>query len=280
MSDKRNISKPVPGRPRRPSPPPSGDRAREPPTPNLLAHSLPSTATLNALPRLAGSEPTTPMTERAPFGLTLTWGRVEIEEQQRNGPTSTSSHHPMSPDQQSGGPAPAPERSELQGQCRTMPASKEPPATLDIANDACEVAELREVPIEVTYYKDRDVPDDLPYFFYGELARPEKLKEVLGLREVPALKKARVAPYQFIQVRGRQVLVDARGEGFKEPKPVVAGYIYEPKSEWEVEKLTEYHIGLYEGKFGIDQEVPMEVEDEGEVRRIEGNVPVYCQRDD
>lgn len=40
-------------RPRRPSPPPKGARAREPPSPGLVARSLPSTATLNALPMLS-----------------------------------------------------------------------------------------------------------------------------------------------------------------------------------------------------------------------------------
>lgn len=42
-----------PFRPRRPSPPPKGSRAREPPSPDLFARSLPSSATLNALPMLS-----------------------------------------------------------------------------------------------------------------------------------------------------------------------------------------------------------------------------------
>jgi hypothetical protein len=40
-------------RPRRPSPPPSGARVREPQSPDLLARTLPSTATLNALATLS-----------------------------------------------------------------------------------------------------------------------------------------------------------------------------------------------------------------------------------
>ncbi|KAF2712192.1 hypothetical protein K504DRAFT_452419 [Pleomassaria siparia CBS 279.74] len=40
-------------RPRRPSPPPLSGRSREPPSPGLVARSLPSTATLNALPMLS-----------------------------------------------------------------------------------------------------------------------------------------------------------------------------------------------------------------------------------
>ena len=88
-------------------------------------------------------------------------------------------------------------------------------------------------------YRDPFAPQTGPYFFYGTLADPKFLSEVLGLKETPTFRPAMVVGYECKFWGNYPALVDGpRGAE-------VRGVAYDVSSEEDAQKLADYETQVY-----------------------------------
>jgi hypothetical protein len=87
----------------------------------------------------------------------------------------------------------------------------------------------------------RQLEYPVPYFFYGTLAEPERLQQLLGLEEEPRLEEASVLGGALIEWAGKyKTLVDAEGDAR------VDGWAYVVRSKEEEDGLRYYETDKYE----------------------------------
>ncbi|KAL4732991.1 hypothetical protein BDV11DRAFT_210559 [Aspergillus similis] len=101
------------------------------------------------------------------------------------------------------------------------------------------------------FFKPRSIPDSAAapvgaYFFYGTLADPALLAEILDLDSLPELRPARIFGYK-VKLWGQYpavISVDESPPG-TDSDCVVEGFVYRVERVQHVERLAEYETGNY-----------------------------------
>ncbi|OQE32112.1 hypothetical protein PENSTE_c001G08427 [Penicillium steckii] len=99
------------------------------------------------------------------------------------------------------------------------------------------------------FFEPESPPDDIdpfaaptgPYFFYGTLAAPAMLQNILGLETEPEFRPATITGYEIKRWGPYPALLNA-------PEKVVHGYVYHVESGEDGERLATYETENYETK--------------------------------